>query len=219
MYLPDAYRMQDAALINEFIRNHPFATLIVANAEGVEANHIPLYLRQEAEQKILLQGHVARNNPLWSTLPFDGKALAIFHGPHAYISPSWYATKKETGRVVPTWNYMVIQVQGKLSANLDPLWLREHLGRLTAQHEQGMPEPWDLEDAPAQFVEKMINAVVGIEMQVESVTAKFKISQGQTAENKFGVIEGLRLRKLPFDPMMAEWIESHAQTGTEVGKA
>lgn len=209
MYVPDAYEVKDTTLIYELIRNYPFATLIVSNAANLVANHIPLCLKKQADQKIVLQGHVARNNPLWSTLVSDNPALAIFHGPSAYISPSWYATKKETGRVVPTWNYMVVHVHGSLSAIEDPLWLREHLQHLTAQQEQEIPEPWTMEDAPAEFIENMINAVVGVEMHVESVTAKFKISQGQSNQNKVGVIRGLQQRQLPFDLLMARWVETH----------
>lgn len=215
MYVPDAYEVKDTALIYEFIGNYPFATLVVSNATNLEANHIPLCLKKQSNQEIILQGHVARNNPLWSILAPNAHALAIFHGPDAYISPSWYATKNETGRVVPTWNYMVAHVRGRVSTIEDPLWLREHLQHLTAKQEQGLPKPWTLEDAPSEFIENMIGAVVGIEMHVESITAKFKISQGQTIHNKLGVIEGLQQRQLPFDFLMAKWVATHTDLDAE----
>ncbi|MFI3121692.1 MAG: FMN-binding negative transcriptional regulator, partial [Methylococcaceae bacterium] len=138
-----------------------------------------------------LRGHIARANPLWRDLAADVETLAIFHGPDAYISPSWYATKQETDKVVPTWNYAVVHAYGTLRIIDDAVWVRAQLEALTQQHEAAFPEPWAVSDAPEDFTEKLLGAVVGIEMVITRLTGKWKVSQNQPLQNQLSVIQGL----------------------------
>ena len=218
MYVPDLNQIQDISVIRGLIRTYPLATVLTIGDGSPEANHIPLILHEREDGSLLLQGHVARNNPLWLTLTTTGESLAIFHGPHAYISPSWYPSKKETGRVVPTWNYMTVHAHGSLRSIEDPQWIRQHLKRLTAQQEDGLPEPWALEDAPPDFVESMIKAIVGIELSITRLVGKSKTSQNQTQSNTLGVIQGLQQRRQSFDLEMADWIAAQSQlTNSKTG--
>lgn len=208
MYLEDTYRVIDLQVIRQIIRSYPLAVVITLQDGEIEANHLPLCLEETGAGDLLLQGHVARNNPLWSTLPLQTKALAIFQGPQSYISPSWYPSKQETGKVVPTWNYIAVHLYGTLRAVHDPRWIRCQLERLTGQQEAANEPPWQVDDAPPEFVEKMLQAVVGIEFTVQRWSAKFKTSQNQSTENKQGVVHGLQQRKNLHDSAMADWVES-----------
>ena len=139
----------------------------------------------------MLRGHVARANPIWRDLESDVDTLAIFHGPDAYISPSWYATKQETGKVVPTWNYAVVHAYGSLRIIDDASWVRSQMEDLTTHHEAAFPVPWALSDAPEDFTEKLIEAVIGIEMVITRLSGKWKVSQNQPPQNQHSVIQGL----------------------------
>ena len=138
-----------------------------------------------------LRGHVARSNPIWRDLDSDIEVLAIFHGPDAYISPSWYATKQEAGKVVPTWNYTVVHAYGPLRIIDDASWVRSQLEALTAHNEAAFAEPWKVSDAPHDFTEKLIEAIVGIEMVITRLSGKWKVSQNQPPQNQASVIQGL----------------------------
>jgi len=140
----------------------------------------------------VLRGHVARANPIWQRSLLQHDVLAIFQGSEHYISPSWYPSKKEHGKVVPTWNYAAVHATGKLSVIDDPVWLRALLASLTQQHEEAMPQPWSIDDAPADYIDKMLAAVVGIEIEIVQLQGKWKVSQNQPAQNRQGVVEGLR---------------------------
>lgn len=177
--------------MHELIRNRPLATLVTLGANSINANHIPLHLEPTAEPFGLLRGHIAQANPLWHDLTADVETLAIFHGPDAYISPSWYATKQETGRVVPTWNYAVIHAYDTLRIIDDAVWVRAQLEALTQQNEAAFPKPWAVSDAPEDFTEKLLGAVVGIEMVITRLTGKWKVSQNQPPQNRRSVVQGL----------------------------
>ena len=138
-----------------------------------------------------LRGHVAQSNPIWQDFEPDKEVLAIFHGPEAYISPSWYATKKESGKVVPTWNYAVVHAYGTLRIVEDAGWIRDQLESLTNNSEASFAEPWTLNDAPKDFTEKLIGTIVGIEIEITRLSGKWKASQNQPLENQLGVIQGL----------------------------
>lgn len=188
MYLPKHFDETRAAELLALVRTYPLATLVCHGPDGLLANHIPLWTDVTLS---VLRGHVARANPLWRVLGSGLPALAIFHGPQAYVSPSLYPSKQTSGQVVPTWNYAVLHVHGQLRAIDDPRWVRVLVDALTAQHETGRALPWQLDDAPPAYAERMLSAVVGIELQVERVEAKFKLSQNRDPADRAGVQQGL----------------------------
>lgn len=193
MYLPRHFLPPDADAPQQLMRAHPLATIVVNGDGGLVANHIPLLWLPAPDAPGLLRGHVARANPLWRQLGAAGQpALAIFHGPEAYISPSWYPSKRQTGKVVPTWNYAAVHAHGHLRAIDDPQWVRGLVADLTAQHEDKRSEPWSIDDAPADYVDAMACAIVGIEMSIERLEGKWKASQNQPEANRLGVEQGLR---------------------------
>lgn len=183
MYLPAHFEQHDTAALHALMRERPLATLIVATPDGPSADLIPLMLSDDARS---LQGHVARANPLWRHA--DGTpVLAVFQGPEAYISPGWYASKREHGKVVPTWNYTMVQARGTLRAVPDAPWLRALVGRLTAHHEAAQAAPWSVDDAPEEFVQQMLRAIVGIEVTLDSLRGKWKVSQNRSDADRAGV--------------------------------
>ena len=194
MYLPKHFDEPRIDVMHDLIRAHPLATLITTTADGIEANHIPLLLADQPAPFGTLFGHVARANPLWREAQKDSEVLAIFSGPNTYISPNWYATKKQHGKAVPTWNYAVTHAYGKLRVIDDPVWLRQHLGALTTHNESNQPVPWALTDAPPDYIDKMITAVVGIEITITRLLGKWKVSQNQPAENRASVVQALTAR-------------------------
>jgi len=191
MYRPPHFEQPDIETMHELIRNRPLATLVTLDSNGINANHIPLHLSPTPEPFGVLRGHIARANPLWHDLVSNVETLAIFHGPDAYISPSWYATKQEAGKVVPTWNYAVVHAYGYLRIIDDAVWVRAQLEALTQHHEAAFPEPWAVADAPEDFTEKLIGAVVGIEMVITRLMGKWKVSQNQPPQNRRSIIDGL----------------------------
>lgn len=192
MYIPAHFEAPDREAMYALMQNYPLATLITLSADGMVANHIPLHLSAEPVPFGTLRGHVAHTNPLWRNFRPDTEVLAIFHGPEAYVSPSWYATKKQHGKVVPTWNYATVHAYGKLHIKDDPAWIRTQLTELTAEHEKKQPEPWAMTDAPLEFIEKLVQAIVGIEIEITRLQGKWKMSQNQPLENRAGVAEGLK---------------------------
>lgn len=196
MYLPCSFQETREDALHALMRSYPFATVITAGAAGVAANHLPLELVDGR-----LHGHVARVNELAKA---DGaEVLAIFQGPDAYVSPNWYPSKHETGREVPTWNYAVVHVHGRLRVVEDKAWLRALLERLTERHEAGQASPWRVDDAPADHVEKMLGAIAGLDIAIERIEGKFKLSQNHPARNRAGVVDGLRARAQRHDGDLA----------------
>lgn len=192
MYLPKYFQEPDNEKLQETIRRYGFGVLIVADDKGVEANHVPFYLNPASKKGLgILECHVARQNPVWRNIEDGASVLAIFQGPDAYISPSWYPSKAETGRVVPTWNYLAVHARGRARTRHDTDWLTGHLNRLTNQHESGRDNPWSVADAPEQFTGKLMRAIVGIEIEVEELTGKLKANQNHPEEDRQGVREGL----------------------------
>lgn len=191
MYIPKQFEESRLGVMHELMQAYPLATVVTLSQGGLNANHIPFYLSAEPAPYGTLQGHVARANPVWTDFKKDVEVLAIFHGPQAYITPSWYATKQETGRVVPTWNYITVHAYGLLRVKDDPVWLSEQLAALTAHNEAAFPQPWKTTDAPHDFAEKLIGAIVGIEIVITKLCGKWKVSQNQPERNREGVIKGL----------------------------
>lgn len=192
MYIPGHFDEPRVEVLHALMRARPLASLITLSAGGLDANHIPLHLSADPTPYGTLRGHVARVNPVWRDLARDVEALAIFHGPDAYISPSWYPTKAATGKAVPTWNFAVAHAYGTLRVIDDATWLRAHLATLSASHEAAFPEPWQLSDAPRDYTDKLIGAIVGIEIGITRLRGKWKLSQNQPPQNQAGVIQGLR---------------------------
>jgi len=188
MYLPAHFAEDRTEVLQALMREHPFATLVSKVGEGLVADHLPLQLSAEGTR---LLGHVARANPLWRNAA-DSDVLVIFQGPQAYVTPSWYETKRADGKAVPTWNYVVVHARGRLRAIDDPAWLREQLETLVERHEGPLPEPWHIADAPPDYIEKMLKAIVGIEIVISEVIGKWKVSQNQPGVNRAGVVAGLR---------------------------
>jgi transcriptional regulator len=191
MYTPKHFDEPRTDVLHELMRRRPLATMVTLGPAGIAANHIPLHLTADPSPHGTLRGHVSRSNSVWREADQAVESLAIFTGPDTYISPSWYPTKKETGRVVPTWNYVVAHAHGKLRVIEDRAWLRAHLEALTGQMEDGRPEPWRVDHAPAEFVARLLEGLVGLEMTISRLEGKWKVSQNQTASNRAGVINGL----------------------------
>ena len=199
MYMPRHYQETRSEALHGLIDAYPFAT-VVTHADGeLTANHLPFERVGE-----VLHGHVARGNEMAA---LDGApVLVIFRGPHGYVSPNWYPTKHETGREVPTWNYAVVHVHGRLKVIEDATWLRALLERLTDRHEASEPAPWHVSDAPEDHIEKSLRAIVGIEIAIERIEGKFKLSQNHPERNHLGVIAGLRRRDGDGDAELADWM-------------
>lgn len=191
MYVPKHFAETRVAVMHELIRAHPLAAIVTLRAGGLAAEHVPLEIDPDPAPYGTLLGHVARANPMWRELAPETQALAIFQGPQAYVSPSAYATKRETGKVVPTWNYAVVHARCTLRAVEDPAWLRALVERLTRRHESGRDAPWQVADAPPDYVDQMVRAIVGIELEITELTGKWKVSQNRTARDRAGVVESL----------------------------
>lgn len=190
MYIPKHFEQADPQALQDLIRSAPLASLVTLGTQGLNANPIPLYF-QANNGLGLLQGHVARANPLWRELDTQFEALAIFHGSNAYISPNWYPSKAEHHKEVPTWSYIVLNVYGHLRVQDDPVWLRGFLEKLTAQQEASFAQAWQLADAPEDYLQKMLKAIVGIELEITRWEGKWKLSQNKANPEYQGVIEGL----------------------------
>lgn len=191
MYIPKHFDEPRIDVMQALIRDYPLATLVTLSATGLNANHIPLHLANDGSAYGSLRGHVARSNPILADLDKQTEVMAIFQSENAYVSPSWYATKQETGKVVPTWNYAAVHAYGTLKVIDDPAWIRLQLEALTAEHEANFPAPWAVSDAPLDFTERLIAQIVGIEIHLTRLQGKWKVSQNQPPENRNGVIKGL----------------------------
>ncbi|MDT7516562.1 FMN-binding negative transcriptional regulator [Rhodoferax mekongensis] len=191
MYQPSHFIENRPEVLHALVQSHPLATLVTLSDKGLDANHIPLLLRVAADGRTSLVGHVARANPIWKDADLSVPVLAIFQGPQHYISPGWYATKAEHGKVVPTWNYAVVHAKGLLTVHDDAAWIRSQMQQITTQQEAPMNKPWAVDDAPRDYTDKMISAVVGIEIVVDEWVGKWKVSQNQPPANQTTVREGL----------------------------
>lgn len=211
MYIPKHFEEMSVDLMHELIRAHPLATLVSHSASGLNANHIPLHLSASPSTYGTLQGHIARANPLLDEIADGIETLAIFHGPETYISPSWYASKKESGKVVPTWNYAVVHAYGYMRTVDNASWLRTQLDALTDDNEASLREPWAVSDAPPEYIEKMMTAIVGVEIVITKLQGKWKVSQNQPTQNQASLISALKTNGLPESEAMALLVEAGAK--------
>jgi transcriptional regulator len=191
MYLPKSFEENRIEVLYELIRTHPLGALVTLTPDGLDANHIPFEIDLQPPPFGTLRGHIARANPLWQHLSNQTPVLAIFQGPNTYISPSSYPTKKETGRVVPTWNYAVVHVHGSLQVIEDRTWLRRFVENLTNRHERSRGTPWKVTDAPSDYIEEQLSAIVGLEMRISRLVGKWKVSQNRSIQDQKGVMDGL----------------------------
>ncbi len=191
MYQPPHFREDRLEVQHALIRDFPLATLVTVSPTGLTANHIPFILDPAASRLGTLRAHVARANAVWREA--DGQeVLVVFQASEAYVTPSWYETKRETGKVVPTWNYAVVHAHGRLRAVADEAWLRAQIGALTRLKEEGRREPWQVGDAPEPFIAAQIKGIVGIEIEIARIEGKWKVSQNRPEADRRGVVEGLR---------------------------
>jgi len=191
MYIPELFAEPNLEVMYELMRAQPLATLVTLNGKGLEANHIPLILIEQPDSLGILQGHVARSNPFWHAHVEDSEVLVIFQGPESYVTPSWYLSKTEHGKVVPTWNYVSVHARGRMRVIDDKEWIRAQLDALTAQSEKAFPHPWQVSDAPSDFVDKLIESIVGIEIVISELKGKWKVSQNRPPQDRASVIAGL----------------------------
>ncbi|MEP6679220.1 MAG: FMN-binding negative transcriptional regulator [Betaproteobacteria bacterium] len=215
MYVPQHFAETDRAVLNALIRAHPLGTWVTTTDDGLLANHVPFLLDDTRGAQGTLFAHVARANPVWRTMSATVPSLVVFQGAESYISPSWYPSKLAHGKVVPTWNYVTVHAHGVPRAIEDSNWLRAHLEVLVATHESPQAAPWKIADAPADFIEGLLRAIVGIEIPVASLVGKWKISQNRPEADRLGVIAGLVARHDAPATAMADLVRRHA-AGTKI---
>jgi transcriptional regulator len=191
MYVPEHFRETRVDVLQALVDQHPLATLVAMTGAGLTANHIPMRAKLEAGGRGHLRGHIARGNTLWRELAEGAPVLVIFMGSGHYISPVWYPSKKENAKTVPTWNYATVHLQGTIRFINDATWLREFVTELTDVHEQGRADRWHVSDAPGDYIDAMLRAIVGFEIEVTGVVGKFKGSQNRSAADRDGVRAGL----------------------------
>ncbi|HEY0747127.1 MAG TPA: FMN-binding negative transcriptional regulator [Steroidobacteraceae bacterium] len=192
MYLPTQFNETRIDVLRALMRARPLCTLVTTVESGLVANHLPVQTLDEPAPFGSIRGHIARANLLWREYRSGTEALAIFQGPHVYISPSFYPSKATTGEVVPTWDYAVVHATGTLRFIEDHEWLRSFVAGLTRVHERSRDQPWKIEDAPAAYIDKMLGLIVGFEFSIESLNGKWKVSQNRTLVDRQGVIQNLQ---------------------------
>jgi len=208
MYCPSLFREDRLDVQHAFIRSHPLGLLISHGSTGLIANLVPFVLKTGDHERGVLQAHMARANPQWRELD-DQAVLVVFRGPDAYVSPSLYATKKETGRVVPTWNYAMVQVRGKFRLRDQSDWLTAQLNALTTTREATRAQPWSVADAPPDYIESQKKSIVGFEIEIAVIEGKWKVSQNQPEANRRSVVAGLSTDQSTRE--MAELVRSYGE--------
>jgi transcriptional regulator len=192
MYLPPQFREDRLPVLHDAIERSGLATLVTVGPNGLDASHVPMLLDRSAGPLGTLFGHIAKANDQWLQPTADSPALAIFLGPDAYVTPSWYATKKLTGKVVPTWNYVAVHAQGQLRFFEDEERLLDLVTKLTQVHEARRDEPWAVSDAPPDYIRERLKGIVGFELTISKLDGKWKVSQNQRVEDRTGVADGLK---------------------------
>lgn len=206
MYVPDHFKLEDQAEIFALMRSYPFAAIITHSEDGLFATHIPTVLKPGEGALGSIECHLARANPQWKTIASGREALMIFGGPQAYVTPSWYPSKAEHGKVVPTWNYAVVHAYGVATAVDDRDWLMRHVSELSDQEEAYRAEPWSTADAPEKYMEAMLRGIVGVRFAVSRLEGKAKMSQNRSEADRTGVASGLSARGRESDSLMATWV-------------
>ena len=203
MYMPASFRQDDLAELHAQMQASPFALLASAGSEGVQASHLPLLLEPGEGEFGTLYGHFARANPHWRGLLSGAEALAVFSGPDAYISPGWYPAKAEHGKVVPTWNYIAVHARGPVELIEDPERLLQIVSRLSDRHESGRAQPWAVNDAPREYLDAMLRAIVGFALPIRRLDGKWKLGQNRSAIDQAGVRDGLAASTEPREQALA----------------
>jgi len=191
MYIPATFLETRLEVMHDLIRSHPLGWLISAGEGGFSASAIPFLLEPQAGPNGTLRAHMARNNPQWRELGAGAECMILFQGEQGYITPSWYVSKHLTEQVVPTWNYIAVQAWGRPAVHEDPAWLQQAIQDLTAMHEQGRPQPWAVGDAPAEFIARQKEGIVGVEIPIARIEGKWKLSQNRNPADRAGVVTGL----------------------------
>ncbi|MGH8434703.1 MAG: FMN-binding negative transcriptional regulator [Pseudomonas sp.] len=207
MYQPPSFHEEDLSRLHAQIAQTPLAIVLSHGANGFETSHLPLLLSPEEGRFGTLQGHFARANPHWQSLAAGAEVMVIFPGPQAYVSPGYYPSKAEHGKAVPTWNYIAVHAYGHAEVYDDPQRLRELLAQLTGKHEQGRAQPWTLDDAPADYLDSMLRAIVGFSLPIERLEGKWKLSQNKDARDYAGVRAGLAASTEPGEQAIARLMQ------------
>lgn len=210
MFQPPVFREDRQDVMCALIQAHPFATIVASAIGCLTADHVPLVLKSGAAQNSL-QGHIAAANPLFRETDEPFEVLTIFQGPQTYVTPSWYASKQEHGKVVPTWNYVVVHARGKLRFTRDTAWLLQHLDDLTRQHESHRAEPWTVADAPSDFVQRQLRGLVGFEIVITDMQGTWKVSQNKALKDWTGVKAGLEADDGPDATEIARLVAQRAR--------
>lgn len=205
MFQPQMFEETRSEVMHDLMHAHPFAALVTDVLGQVTADHVPLVLHPGTGEHGALHGHIAHGNPLFRNTTGPIPALAIFQGPQGYVTPSWYPSKREHGKVVPTWNYVIVHARGILQFQQDPDWLMHHLHDLTQAHESHRPEPWQVSDAPEDFIQRQLRGLVGFELTITELSGVWKVSQNKTAADLAGVRDGLNAEgKADLSQLVAE---------------
>ena len=204
MYTPSHFKQEDLALLHDAMERIGFVSLVTSTAEGLLATQAPVLLDRE---RGILRGHIARANSQWNLALPEAEALAIFCGPNGYVSPNWYASKREHGRVVPTWNYIAIHAHGHVRFSEDRDLLLDIVTRLTDKHEARSTQPWKVADAPGGYVESMLKAIIAFEFKITRLEANWKLSQNRPEEDREGAIRGLSERDEPIADEMKNYYQ------------
>ena len=207
MYIPRHNEEKRVSVMHSLIASSPLGTLVTLGASGLFATHIPMVLEDDGTQFGVLRGHISRANPQWQDFVPTVDALAIFAGHQHYITPNWYPETKEHGREVPTWNYVVVHAYGPLTVIQDEHWLLTNVEKLTNIHESGSPVPWKVSDAPEEYIKSQLRGIVGLEMPIQRLLGKWKLSQNKTERARNGVIEGLAELNTPESLAMKALVE------------
>ncbi|MCC6973903.1 MAG: FMN-binding negative transcriptional regulator [Anaerolineae bacterium] len=194
MYIPKHFEEPDVSVLHALIRSHPLGTWVVPTREGLVVNHVPFLIDATRGEYGTLIGHVARANPVWKSFTMESACVVIFQGPQTYITPSWYPTKQTHGKAVPTWNYAVVHAHGTALSVDESDWLLKHVTELSDLHESERAIPWSVSDAPPDYIDNMLKAIIGIEIPISTLVGKWKMSQNRPQSDQWGTITGLHER-------------------------
>lgn len=210
MYIQQQFEETRVDVLHGLIKSHPFATFVVPGEAGLIVNHIPLMLCPSEGGQGVLKGHIARANPVWRECSDSVEAAVIFQGPESYITPSWYPSKHADGKAVPTWNYAVVHVHGVPRIIDDADWLLQHLTQMTDERERDQAMPWKVTDAPKDYIDRMLGAIIGMEIPIARIAGKWKVSQNRPVADRLGVATGLRNRGDDRSLVMADLVMERA---------
>ena len=218
MYIPKANEETRCDVMHALIQAHPLGVWVSIGKGELIANHIPFDLDPARGEFGTLVGHVARANPIWRESPSAVPALVTFQGPQAYVTPSWYPSKHEHGKAVPTWNYAVVHAHGVPVFIQDKAWIYEHVSRLTSRHEASQALPWAVSDAPADYMDKMIGSIVGVEIPISRLEGKWKMGQNRSESDQLGVVAGLMAKRDSHAAGVVEMMQANIRSQSDAGR-